>query len=75
MLLNLEDSNYIDSSGVGWLLRCNKRFREAGGRLVLHSVPPLALQVFQVLKLDKLFHVAADAETARQSALHEGEQA
>jgi len=40
VLLNLMDADLIDSSGYSWLLNQNSAFRQQGGTLVLHSVPP-----------------------------------
>ena len=57
---------YIDSSGVSWLLICHKRFREAGGKLVLHSINPMVKQVLGVLKLERVLHLADTAEKARE---------
>ncbi len=68
VLLGLEGSNFVDSSGVNWLLRCHKRFREAGGKLVLHSASPLVCQTLRVLKLDRVFYLASDLAAARAMA-------
>ncbi|HEY5311847.1 MAG TPA: STAS domain-containing protein [Pirellulales bacterium] len=68
VLLDLTDADYINSSGVGWLLVCHKRFRDAGGRLVIHSIPRLIRSVLEVLKMDQVFHLAGDLESARQMA-------
>jgi anti-anti-sigma factor len=62
---DLSGTDYIDSTGVSWLLTCQKRCREAGGKLVLHSVTPLVKQVLGVLKLDRVLHLAENAEKAR----------
>src|SRR5262249_17832149 len=40
VLLNLEQTTFIDSSGINWLVRSFVAFRDGGGRLVLHSVAP-----------------------------------
>jgi anti-anti-sigma factor len=65
VMLNIEKSTYLDSSGVGWLILCHKRFREHGGSLVIHSVPPTVMQVLKVLRMDTVFHLAADGAAAR----------
>ena len=72
VLLALEQSDYCDSMGLAWMLQCHKRFREAGGRFVMHSIPPLILQVMKVLHLDRVFLLAADEQAAL--ALVEREQ-
>jgi anti-anti-sigma factor len=71
VLLGLEKTSYVDSSGISWLLSAHKQFRSAGGRLVLHSVPPSVRQVFELLKLHTVLTVAADAAEG-QKKLAEG---
>lgn len=70
VLLDLAGTEYIDSTGVSWLLTCHKRCREGGGKLVLHSLNPLVKQVLQVLRLDRVLQVAESAEKARTD-IHE----
>ena len=70
--LSLADVDFIDSSGIGWLLRCHKHFREAEGRLVIHSVVPMVLEVLQVLRLDLVFQLA-DSESAALALARGGE--
>lgn len=66
VLFDLSGSDYMDSSGVSWLLGCHKRFREAGGTMIIHSVNPLVAQVLKVLKLDQVLHLADTAIEARR---------
>ena len=73
ILLSLEGSDYMDSSGVGWLLRCHKRCRESGGRLVIYGIPPLVLNMLRMLRMDLVLTLAKDAAAAR--ALLEEEKA
>jgi anti-anti-sigma factor len=69
VLLSLEDSDFIDSAGVGWLIRMHKRFSEQGGRLVLHSLTPMVAQTLRVLNLHKVFCLADGPEQARELAV------
>jgi anti-anti-sigma factor len=71
VLLNLEKTHYIDSSGISWLLIRHKHFLQAGGRLVLHSVPPLVDQVLRLLKMYLVLNIAAD-EAAALALVSEG---
>jgi anti-sigma B factor antagonist len=57
VLLDLGKTGFIDSSGIGWLLTSHRSFKEAGGRLILHSVPPMVDQVIQLLKLQNLLTI------------------
>lgn len=62
--LGLAETDFIDSSGINWLLVRHKRFREAGGRLVVHSVSPAVLQVLEMLRMGQVFHLAEDGPAA-----------
>ena len=64
VLLSLADATYLDSSGVGWLLKCNKRFRDAGGSLVIHSIPPVVLDIMNVMRLSQVLKLCEDEESA-----------
>jgi anti-anti-sigma factor len=68
VLLNLEKAVYIDSSGISWLLICHKHFLQGGGRLILHSVPPLIQKVLQIVQLPKIVSIAADEADALKLA-------
>ena len=65
VLLDLEKARFIDSSGVGWLMTSHKRFLANGGRLVLHSVPPMVAQVLRLLNLHTVLSIQPDQAAAR----------
>src|SRR5262249_16179109 len=66
ILLCLEGSPFVDSAGVGWLILCEKKAREAKGVLVVHSLPPMVQHVFRLLGVPTLLRVAAtEAEALR----------
>jgi stage II sporulation protein AA (anti-sigma F factor antagonist) len=64
VLLSLEHTHYVDSSGVGWLMGRHKQFLSEGGRLVLHSIPPMVSQVLHLLRMSLILHMAADESAA-----------
>jgi anti-anti-sigma factor len=64
VLISLLKTDYIDSAGVGLFIVCHKRFRESGGMMVLHSIPPLVSHIFQLLKMDTVLHLAKDEAAA-----------
>lgn len=74
ILLSLKDTDYIDSSGIGWLLATDKKIRSAGGKLVLHSVPIDVQHVFGLMKLHKVLCIAKDQNDAAQSATGENNE-
>lgn len=66
VLLSLEETQFIDSSGFSWLVVRHKRFSEGGGRLVLYSVPAPVLELLKVMRLDLVLHLAEDEAAALQ---------
>jgi anti-anti-sigma factor len=68
ILLSLEKTTYIDSSGVSWLLHAHRQSQRSGGRLILHSLSPMVEQVLRLLKLLNLFTVSANEPEALQLA-------
>jgi anti-anti-sigma factor len=67
-LLSLARSSYIDSSGVGWLIQSHARFHKAGGRLVLHSIPPMVNHCFRVLGMYQVLNIADTESSAMKLA-------
>ncbi|PQO34539.1 anti-sigma factor antagonist [Bremerella cremea] len=68
VLLNLRDTEMIDSSGIGWLLVCHKKFKENGGRMICYSAPPVVANVFRLMRMDLVFDSAANAAEAEKLA-------
>ena len=68
LLLDLSDVHVIDSTGVGWLLGCQKRFREQGGQMVVHSFSPLVREILETLKMHLVLLLADDEQQARELA-------
>ena len=57
VILNLQDVNYIDSSGVASLVEALKASRDLGARLILFGLSPIAYEVLQLSKLLKVFEI------------------
>jgi anti-sigma B factor antagonist len=64
VVLNLGDVNFIDSSGLGLLVRLLTRSRAAGGAIRLCAVPPRIADVLRITRLDKLFDTHASEADA-----------
>jgi anti-anti-sigma factor len=63
--LDLRDVSYMDSSGVGWLLTCHKRMKEAGGKLILFSPQPIVGNLLRMLRLDMVLEVHDPTQPVR----------
>lgn len=72
VVLCLADVDFIDTSGISWLLGRHKRFREAGGKLVIHSMVPMVAEVLKVLRLHAVFHLA-ESESAALALIRGGQ--
>jgi anti-anti-sigma factor len=68
VLVNLSQLNYVDSSGLSWLVASNKRFQNAGGALILHSASSLTRRFLELARLGKVLQLAADEPAARRLA-------
>lgn len=66
VLLSLAETEYIDSSGLSWLVVNHRRFKEAGGRLVFHSIPPTVFETMRVMRFDLVLNFANDLDDAMQ---------
>lgn len=52
VLVDLRDVDFLDSSGVAFLLQCRRACHELGLGFTLRNVPPRAAEVLTVLGLD-----------------------
>lgn len=65
VMLNLSDANYLDSTGVEWLLVSNEKFHAAGGKLVLHSASRMTSDFLKMMRMHLVLDLVADEATAR----------
>src|SRR5207253_11520356 len=73
--LEFADVGFIDSTGIGLLVRLQKRMRASGWHLILLA-PGVAVQrALALMQLTEFFEIAADAIEAREwIRLREGER-
>lgn len=64
--IDMSEVESLDSSGVNWLLIAQKKVRESGGKLILHSLSPIARNVIKVLNLHTVLQLAETREEAVQ---------
>jgi len=60
--LDLSNLEFMDSTGLGVLIGCLKRLKEADGDLVLAGVQPAVARVFEVTGLDRIFTIRESLE-------------
>jgi anti-sigma B factor antagonist len=67
LLLHLGEVGFLDSSGLGAMVRGYNTLRHARGELKLCEVPPHLLKVLKVTSLDKVFDVHPTEEGALEA--------
>jgi anti-sigma B factor antagonist len=67
ILLNLERIDFIDSAGLGELVRSHATVRGRGGHLTLVNPSANVYQLLRMTKLDSVFEIAPDEFTALSS--------
>jgi anti-sigma B factor antagonist len=70
IVVDLNDVDFLDSSGLGVLVAARRSIREQGGDLRVVCAVPRLLQVFRITKLDAVFslHESVGAATAAAGA-------
>lgn len=66
-LIDFTQTGYIDSSGLGVLVSLSKKIREQGGELRLANLNDDLKTLFELTKLDTLFHIADSRERALEA--------
>jgi anti-sigma B factor antagonist len=61
-LVDFSQTGYIDSSGLGVLVSLSKKIREAGGELRLANLNDDLKTLFELTKLDTLFHISGNRD-------------
>jgi|SRR5439155_18074390 len=67
-VLNLADVPYIDSFGLGQLLTIWTSIRSSGGQLILLRPTDHVQKLFQITKLNSVFHISGEEAQAVTSA-------
>jgi anti-anti-sigma factor len=64
IVVNFAGLTFADSSGIGDILEYAKEVRDAGGDLKFLGLQGIALAIFQMLEMDRVFEVLASEEDA-----------
>ncbi len=67
VLLNFSNVEYLSSAALGKFITLNKKVQQAGGKLVMCNINPDIIEVFEITRLDRLFNIQRDEQTALQS--------
>jgi N-acetylglucosaminyldiphosphoundecaprenol N-acetyl-beta-D-mannosaminyltransferase len=66
---DLSGLEYVDGSGIFFFLKIQKALAQKGKTCALSNVSGNVLQIFRISKLEHLFDLATDVETAKQKLL------
>ena len=64
VVLNFRNVEFMSSAMLGMLVSFNKRCKEFKVKLKLCGIVPEIREVFKITRLDKLFDIQSDVETA-----------
>lgn len=67
ILLNFGNVEYLSSAALGKFITLNKKVQTAGGKLVMCNINDDIYEVFEITKLNKLFNIQKDEQTALQA--------
>ena len=68
LLLQMSAVNFVDSTGLGTIVRLAKRVREANGQLRLSDPQPKILEMFELTRLDKILPIFKTQEEALEDS-------
>ncbi|WP_299393578.1 STAS domain-containing protein [Pelagibius sp.] len=68
LLVDLSQVSYIDSSGIASLVEALQSAGKGGTAFGLVAVSPQALRVFELARLDQVFTIHPDIDTALKAA-------
>src|ERR1700733_14934562 len=64
ILLNFGNVEYLSSAALGKVITLNKKVQAAQGKLILSNIEPNIYEVFEITKLNKLFNIQKEEQTA-----------
>lgn len=64
VVVDLTETTFIDSTGLGVLIRGVERLQPEGGRLAVVCIDPNMVKVFEVTGLNRVFSIYASREEA-----------
>jgi anti-sigma B factor antagonist len=69
-VIDFSQTGYIDSSGLGVLVTLSRTIREQGGDLRLANLNDDLRRLFELTKLDSLFHLSGGGDGAADAGVH-----
>jgi anti-sigma B factor antagonist len=73
LIFDLSKTSFLDSGGLGAIVRCFCKLKESGGSLRLAGVQGMIATVIKITKVDKVIEIYPTAVEAAGNFLPEGE--
>jgi anti-sigma B factor antagonist len=67
VVLNLKEVDFVDSSGMGEMVRCHMAIRKQGGHLKLANLSKMVNELLQATAMNKVFDIQPDEDSALRS--------
>jgi anti-sigma B factor antagonist len=64
LVVDLSKVTYMDSSGLAVLIQAMQNVQEYGGKFALANVQPSVQHIFEIARLDQVFQIAPDVDSA-----------
>ena len=74
LVVNLQQTDYLDSTALGVLVGMLKRVREKDGDLRLAAPPPRILRLLEITRLNKVFSIDASEQEATERFQQKGSE-
>ena len=67
VILDLGNVEYVSSAALGKFITLNKKVQGKGGKLVMCNINDDIFEVFEITRLDRLFNIQKDEQSALQT--------
>jgi len=67
LVLNLQEVDFLDSSGLGVVVAGLRRIKEKKGEIKLAGLRPEVRSIFDMTRVTRLFHICADVPAALEA--------
>lgn len=67
LLLNFGNVEYLSSAALGKLITLNRKVKNVSGQLILCNISPQIYEVFEITKLNKVFNIQKEEQSALQA--------
>ncbi len=71
VVFDLQQLDFVDSSGLGALLSCSRRVKTNGGTLVLCGLSDIVRNLFELVRLHRVINIQTNREAAIEAFAHE----